>query len=239
MDDILAEIRENVARLPDEELIRIVSVDREQYRQEAIATATEELRRRQVVVPPPVVPQSIAARSVLPRSAMPASGDLSSALPHMWPGFAVAAAFLIAEMREAFTDPGAVNRVTLVPVLIALGGWVYWIWCMKRIRKTILEASGDPTVQPHSGFRDSLALHNPVWIFAWPGEVAEFVNRRLGRTALDRRWPSVALFAGILLARVDAALGLAVVFSAGAYIRSKLVAALGPMTESGGAITPG
>jgi len=71
MDDILDEIRENLARLPDEELVRMVTVDRDQYREEAVATASDELRRRRVVVPPPVVPRAAVARGVVPTPSAP------------------------------------------------------------------------------------------------------------------------------------------------------------------------
>jgi len=232
MKDILDEIRENLARLPDEELVRIVTVDRDQYRQEAVATATEELRRRRVVVPPPVVAQARAGSSAVP---MPRGTDLTAGLtdklPRMWPGFGIALTFLIAEVSEVLTDPEAAKRVTMVPLLIALAGWVYWIWCMRRIRAIILEDSGDPSVPPPAGVRSFFVLHNPTWVIKWAGEVAEFVNKRLGRKALDMHWPSVVLLAGLLLSRLDAALGLAVVFSVGAHLRSKLVTALGPMAR--------
>ncbi len=222
--DELLELKSNLVALPDEELLRIITVDRDEYRQEALEFATQELGRRKIPVPPPVVG---LRRPAVPQILVPVASELKHTLPQMWPGYLLAIGFLVAEIVEVINDPGASKRVTLVPVVIALGGWVYWIWCMRGVRKVIIAASGDLTLQMPSRASAFFGFHSLTWVYKWPGDVAGFVNSRLGASTINTRLPSLGLLAGILLSRVDAAIGLVIVFSVGTYLRRKLVTALG------------
>ena len=223
MADDLDEIRANIIRLPDQELLRLVTIDRQDYRPEAVAFATEEVRRRSLVVPPIVTVAQQVTASIIP----PTPLHLTSSLPPIWPGYLFALALLVAETVEVIQDPEAYKRVTLVPVLIALGGWLYWLWCMRGISKVIHEASGDPRLRVPSRMRSFFMLHGLTWVIRWPGEVVDFVNGRLAPTTIDKRWPALGLLSGLLLSRVDAAVGLATVFGIGSYLRRRIVAALG------------
>jgi hypothetical protein len=222
MQDDLKEIQSNIAGLPDEELLRVVTDDQEGYRREALDFATEELRRRKICVPPPVAKDLERSASIVP-----APIHLTHALPHIWPGYIFALAFLVAETVEVLRDPEASNRVTLLPVLIAVGGWVYWIWCMRGIQMVIHEATGVPKLSSSTGVRTFFMLHGLTWALKWPGDVVDFVNSRLSPNNIDKRWPALGLLGGVLLSRFDAAIGLAIVFGTGTYLRRKLVAALG------------
>ena len=69
------------------------------------------------------------------------TGRVSTALPRVWVGYIIAAAFLIVEVSEVIIDPTATERITVLPVVIALGGWIYWLFCIYQMHRVIAEAT--------------------------------------------------------------------------------------------------
>lgn len=64
-----------------------------------------------------------------------------SSLPHVWVGFLFALAFLVAEFVEVFTGNEEAT-VTIPTLLIGIGGWVYWLFCVYRMHKVLEELTG-------------------------------------------------------------------------------------------------
>jgi hypothetical protein len=233
MNDEITEIKRNLSALSDEELLRVVTSDRDQFRPEAIDLATGELNRRHVSI-------NASSQHEEARNAalyLPPVRSLTYSLPNMWPGYVSAVAFLVAETVEAIRNPVAADAATFLTILIALSGWFYWVWCMRRVRMLITEAAGDPITTVPSGMRSFFGFHNLSWVIKWPTDVARFVNSRLGPGTINTRWTTTGLIAGLLLSRFDAAIGLLVVFSIGTYVRRRILAALGIFEYERGGLT--
>ncbi len=62
-----------------------------------------------------------------------------SSLPHVWIGFLFAAAFLIGESVLVYFEDEVTGILKLLP--IALGGWIYWLFCVYRFHKVVNEVS--------------------------------------------------------------------------------------------------
>ena len=155
-------------------------------------------------------------------------GRASTTLPNVWVGYIIAAAFLVVEIGEAIIDPTAVDRVTLLPVLIALGGWIYWMFCVYRMHKVIAEAtnSSHPITPGKAVGYHFIPLYNLYWVFKWTNEITNFVNSRSSSKQMAKDWAGFFLFIGFLLRIVDVAIALAVIFSVGIYLTRRISSAI-------------
>lgn len=156
-------------------------------------------------------------------------GRVPSGLPKVWVGYIIAAAFIVVGVGQAIVDPTTADRVTPLEILIFLGGWFYWLFCVYRIHKVIAEATNfsHPITPRQAVGYHFLPLYNLYWVFKWPNEIAKFVNDRVPSNKMPRSWAGFFLVVGVLVqGYVDSALGLAVVFSVGVYLTRKISRAL-------------
>jgi hypothetical protein len=166
------------------------------------------------------------------RCNVPLVNYFTSSPPHLWVGFVFAAVFLTAEIVEALTYPAAFEIGTLVPflakvgaILTAVGGRLYWLSCVDRMHKILLEATdGQYSITPtRAGLYHFIPFYNLYWVIKWPNEIARFVNRRLPHKRMMIGVPGAILLVGALL---RGALGLAVIFTVGVYLSRRVQAAV-------------
>lgn len=147
-----------------------------------------------------------------------------SSLPWVWFGFFFVAAFLIEEtltfvleMDEAFT--------TIVLIVIAVAGWIYWLFCVYRFHKVLKEVSANryPISGAEAVGKHFIPFYNLVWVFRWPNALSDYVNQR-GRVKMaSGNLLGVVLLLSMLTGRfLDAGLGLSATFAIGMYISAKL-----------------
>lgn len=153
----------------------------------------------------------------------------TSSLPHVWVGFVFVVVFFAAEIFEVVSagfDESAIPAVSFKLILVALAGWVYWLFCVHRFHKVLDEASGGsyPVSTTSAVVGHIVPFYNFYWLFKWPSELASYIESR-GR---DVQIVSGYLIGGLLLISVligrlfDGAIGLAGVFGVGLYVNSKL-----------------
>ena len=75
------------------------------------------------------------------------------ALPRLWPGFALAGLFVVAEFVEIrFLPPELQPEFTVGPlgVAVALGGFGYWLFCVHRLHRVLgaMAPGGYPISRP-------------------------------------------------------------------------------------------
>jgi hypothetical protein len=144
----------------------------------------------------------------------------------MWVGYIFALAFLVAEIAEVIADPD--GGVTLLDQVIVLGGWLYWLFCVRQLHEILANATnGSYPITPGKAFgHHFIPFYNFYWVVKWPYEMAKFVNHRSPSQRMSK-WAGLFVLASILLRLlVDGALGLAVMFSVGIYLSRRLARAL-------------
>lgn len=147
-----------------------------------------------------------------------------SSLPWVWFGFFFVAAFIIEEtLMIAFElDESA---ATLVLILIALAGWIYWLFCVSRFHKILAEISRNhyPIGSAEAAWKHIIPFYNLVWVFRWPTAMSEYLNRRQRVKMVSGSLLGVVLLISLLISRfVDAGVGLTSTFGVGMYINAKL-----------------
>lgn len=150
----------------------------------------------------------------------------STRLPKLWAGYIFALAFLVVEIAEAIADPD--GEVTLLDQVIVWGGWLYWLFCVRRLHELLASATdGSYPITPNKAFGyHFIPFYNFYWVVKWPYEMAEFVSHRSPSRRMSH-WAGLFVLASILLRLlVDGALGLAVMFSVGIYLNRRLSRAL-------------
>jgi tetratricopeptide (TPR) repeat protein len=170
----------------------------------------------------------------------PSRRHISTPLPAVWIGYLIAILFVAVETVEAFSGTAAATEQTLLDTAVAAGGWGYWLWCIYRMHKVLAEATNNThPINPGKAWGYFfIPFYNFYWLFKWPNEIANFVNRRSSRQ-MSHGWAGFFLLSGILLLRlVDVAVGLAVIFSVGIYLNRKINSALGANHEAAVIPTP-
>lgn len=170
-------------------------------------------------------PLSITSASADFLSEVPAR----SSLPWVWFGFIFAAAFFVEEFLAVFLelDPSVTK---LVLIIIGLGGWIYWLFCVGRFH-TILDQisrhqysiSNLEAVGKHF-----IPFYNLAWLFMWPSVLTGYLNRR-GRVKIvsGHAMGAILLVSLLTLRFFDGGLGLIGIFSVAMYISHKLRRHLG------------
>jgi hypothetical protein len=145
-----------------------------------------------------------------------------SALPWVWLGYVFALAFLVGEILELALDLS--KGFDLVLVLIAVCGWIYWLFCVHRLHKILAELSGGRyPIEPSTavGYH-FVPFYNFYWLFKWPTTLASYLNER-GRTrVVNGNLLGALLLVSALLRLFDGAIGLAAIYTVTLYISSKL-----------------
>lgn len=151
-----------------------------------------------------------------------ATHTVSTELPWMSVGFLIAGVFIVFEIAIAIADPMAVEGPTN-PFLfvVALLGWVYWLYCVFQMHEVLAEATGGthPISPGRAVWSHFIPVYNLFWLFQWPSEVLNFVNARSDLRQMSGLWAGLFLLCGLLVARfLDGGLGLMVIFGVGAFL---------------------
>ena len=147
-----------------------------------------------------------------------------SSLPSVWFGFVFVAAFLIeATLMVALEQDESGG--TLVLILIALVGWIYWLFCVSRFHKILGEISRNryPITSAEAAWKHFIPFYNFVWIFRWPASMSDYLNRQERVKMVSGNLLGLFLLISALIGRFfDGSIGLTGTFLVGMYISAKL-----------------
>lgn len=147
-----------------------------------------------------------------------------SSLPWVWFGFFFVAAFIIEEtLMIAFDLDQSIASVVLI--LIALAGWIYWLFCVSRFHNILREISRNhyPITGAEAAWKHLIPFYNLVWIFRWPTAMSEYLNRHERVKMVSGNLLGVVLLISLLIGRfVDGGVGLAGTLTVGLYMSAKL-----------------
>lgn len=147
-----------------------------------------------------------------------------SSLPWVWFGFLFVAAFFLAEtLMIALELDQSVG--TGVLILIALAGWIYWLFCVSRFHRILCEVSRNqyPITGAEAVWKHFIPFYNLVWVFRWPASMSEYLNRRERVKMVSGNLLGLFLLLSLLIGRFfDGGIGLTGTFAVGMYIAAKL-----------------
>jgi hypothetical protein len=158
----------------------------------------------------------------------------NSSPPWVWIGFLFAFAFFVVEVvfvimtfdweqEVATEDPG----MALALGLLGLPGIIYWMFCVHRLHKILAEMTRGryPNTPLEAALKHMIPFYNLYWIFKWPGEFSDYLNRRGRVKIISGGVLGLMLLLGLLTFRViDGAFGMAALFGVTMYMSSKLKA---------------
>ena len=150
----------------------------------------------------------------------------SSSFPWIWVGFVYAGFFFIVEVALVIAGTEE-SVITGIATFLVLLGVIYWLVCVHRLHKILEQmTNGRYPISPgEAAGKHFIPFYNLYWIFKWPGEFSDYINRK-GRVSMI---PGAAIGAMLLLATLcriilDGAIGLAFLFGVTLYISSRLKA---------------
>jgi hypothetical protein len=149
----------------------------------------------------------------------PLAAQILDSLSHQW-GFFDGAALIV-------------FLATVGILLTHMGGFIYWLSCVDRMHRVLLEATDGqyPITPTMAGLYHFIPVYCVYWVFRWLGEIARFVNRRLPKKPIHVALTGVLLLLGFLLMRGP--LGLAIIFAVGAYISRRVRVAITQPVDQG------
>jgi len=156
----------------------------------------------------------------------PVFGELppKSSLPWVWFGFFFVAAFIIEETVMIVLELD-LNLGTSLLILIALGGWIYWLFCVHRFHKVLGQISRNqyPIAPGEAVWKHFIPFYNLVWVFRWPAAISDYLNRRGRVKMVSGNLLGVFLLISLFVGRFfDGGVGLAGTLVVGMYISAKL-----------------
>lgn len=152
-------------------------------------------------------------------------GIVTASLPKMWIGYIFAVVFFVYEVVEIMIDPSSSDKVSPLLWLIAIAGWIYWLFCVQRIHQVIEQfTNGTHPISPSKAFGfHFIPFYNFYWVFKWPNEISNFVNKRIKPNFMAKWWAGFFLFIAVFLGRaVDSSLALITLFLVGSYLNRKV-----------------
>lgn len=150
-------------------------------------------------------------------------------LPKVWIGYLFALAFLLVVIVETTLDPSSADRVTPASFLASLAGFIYWLFCVRRLHQVVAEATDGRHPVPPSRIvvGHILPFYNIYFLFRWPNAIADFVNARSGRRGIVKGWLGLILLVGFVVGRlIDGAIGQAIIFSVVLYLARRIGSAV-------------
>ena len=147
-----------------------------------------------------------------------------SSPPWVWLGFVFGVAFLFGETAVVILefDEASAN---LPFILIGLAGWIYWMFCVHRFHKILIEMSRNryPIGAGEAVGKHFIPFFNLIWIFRWPTAMSDYLNARGRVQVVSGKLLGLLLLLSALTARlVDGGVGLIGIFAVGIYISTKL-----------------
>jgi len=171
--------------------------------------------------------------------------QLSKQLPRVWIGYLLSLATLAAMIVAVEKHPELASGELVVPPLyLFLAGFVtlvYWLVCVHRMH--VVLAHVPEWKHPVSPVRavgfHFIPIYSLYWLYKWPGEVARFVNSKLGRPALNPAKAGLFVFVSYAACLVLGPGGLLLLFVCLAYLNEWIRRALaGPGGSRGDSRTP-
>jgi hypothetical protein len=147
-----------------------------------------------------------------------------SSLPWVWFGFFFVAAFIIEETVTIVLQLDQ-SVATAVLILIALTGWIYWLFCVSRFHRILGEISRNqyPIAPGEAAWKHFIPFYNLVWVFRWPAAMSDYLNQRERVKMVSGNLLGVFLLLSALTSRfLDGGVGLTGTFLVGMYISAKL-----------------
>jgi hypothetical protein len=149
-----------------------------------------------------------------------------SSPPWVWVGFLFAGAFLIIEFALVIMGLEE-SELVLAFALLGLPGVIYWMFCVHRIHKILGELTEGryPITPLEAALKHIIPFYNLYWVFKWPGELSDYLNRRGRVQIMSGTAIGLVLLLGVLTLRlIDGAVGMAILFGMTMFISSKLKA---------------
>jgi hypothetical protein len=147
--------------------------------------------------------------------------NLVTRLPRVWIGFCIAGIVLLIELLLDARSP----NVRALGFLVSLSGWFYWLYCVYKYHDVMSSIQGynHPITSGRAVGMHWIPFYQFYWVFKWPMEIGTFVNWRLqSPRAMNGVIPGLLVLAGFVLYQINAALGLAILFSAGIYLSRRI-----------------
>lgn len=150
----------------------------------------------------------------------------TSSFPWVWVGFIIAGIYLFIEVVAVIVlpedDPG------LVAIgLLGIPGIIFWLVCVHRIHKILGELTQGlyPVSPGEAAAKHIIPFYNLYWVFKWPREFSDYLNRRGRVQIISGSLIGVMLLLSLLTYRIiDGAIGMAGLFGVTMFISSKLKA---------------
>lgn len=145
-----------------------------------------------------------------------------SSVPWVWFGFFFAFAFLVCEFLYLFLDLTPTFR--FAPILIGVIAWIYWLFCVFRFHTILREITRNhyKITEPEAALLHLIPVFNFYWVFKWSSDFSDYLNMRGRVKVVSGKVLGAILLAGVLLMRLDGAIGLFTIFGIGTYMAAKL-----------------
>ena len=150
----------------------------------------------------------------------------TSSPPWVWIGFLFAVAYLFIEIVLVIVLTEDEPLLQLAGV-VGLPGMIYWLFCVHRIHKILAQLSHGhyPHTPLEAALKHIIPFYNFYWIFKWPGDLSDYLNRRGRVQIISGAVIGVMLLLSLLTYRlVDGAIGMAGLFGVTMFISSKVKA---------------
>jgi hypothetical protein len=148
-----------------------------------------------------------------------------SSPPWVWVGFLFAAAFFFIEVLFVVLELEEAS-ITGFLMVIAVGGWIYWLVCIYQIHKILNELTRGryPFSAGEAAAKHIIPFYNFYWLFKWPSELSNYLNSRGRVRIISGSVLGLMLLLSLLLRFFDGAIGMAFVFGVTMYISHKVKA---------------
>lgn len=211
-----------------EALMRIVTVDKENYQSLTIDIIKRILRERNINE------EDIAKfqEESLEKINLGSFGEKKieptpkqAKLPLMWIGYFIVAICIILDLTPPIKEMG----LKYSPGSIM--GVIYWLICVYQIHEVLIEEDNSYPIKPAKGaLYNLIPIFNLYWIFKWPFHLGKFVNER----RLSSKRSTILEMSGIFLLiaiaagrALGAAIGLAIIFTTGVYFNREVRSVIG------------
>ncbi|MBI5475703.1 MAG: hypothetical protein HY964_03090 [Ignavibacteriales bacterium] len=132
-------------------------------------------------------------------------------IPNKYIGYLFSVAFLIYEFLTLEPPFDILTRL-----LIAITGWIYYLYLVYTIHE-VMEVRYRNRYSVSSSkamFMHLIPIYNVYWLYKWPTNLKEYIQRREQREFFNYRLVISFLFIGTTLTRFDFAIGYALLTTA-------------------------
>ena len=158
----------------------------------------------------------------------------TSSFPPVWVGFVFAFIFFVVEVAFVIAtfnweeETSAMDARMLAGLgLLGLPGIIYWMYCIHRLHKILAKMTHGtyPNSPLETALKHLIPFYNLYWIFKWPGEFSDYLNRRGRVKIISGAGLGAMLLLGMIVYRaIDGAIGMTCIFAVTMYMSFKLKA---------------